>query len=116
MDLNDWVMLITALGGIEGVKQLVKWWVNRRFERRKADASADVAEFDAERQQVDWLEKRLAQRDTKVDALYGEVRKLENEKLELVYKNHELELQLKEAEMKKCLKRGCGDREPPSDY
>lgn len=116
MDLNDWVMLITALGGIEGVKQLVKWWVNRRYERRKADASADVAEFDAERQQVDWLEKRLAQRDTKVDALYGEVRKLENEKLELVYKNHELELQLKEAEMKKCLKRGCGDREPPSDY
>ena len=116
MDLNDWVMLITALGGIEGVKQLVKWWVNRRYEQRKADASADVAEFDAERQQVDWLEKRLAQRDTKVDALYGEVRKLENEKLELVYKNHELELQLKEAEMKKCLKRGCGDREPPSDY
>lgn len=116
MNLNDWVMLITALGGIEGVKQLVKWWVNRRYERRKADASADVAEFDAERQQVDWLEKRLAQRDTKVDALYGEVRKLENEKLELVYKNHELELQLKEAEMKKCLKRGCGDREPPSDY
>lgn len=116
MGLNDWVVLITALGGIEGVKQLAKWWVNRRYERRKADASADVAEFDAERQQVDWLEKRLAQRDTKVDALYGEVRKLENEKLELVYRNHELELQLKEAEMKKCLKRGCGDREPPSDY
>lgn len=116
MGLNDWVVLITALGGIEGVKQLAKWWANRRYERRKADASADVAEFDAERQQVDWLEKRLAQRDTKVDALYGEVRKLENEKLELVYRNHELELQLKEAEMKKCLKRGCGDREPPSDY
>lgn len=116
MGLNDWVVLITALGGIEGVKQLAKWWVNRRYERRKADASADVAEFDAERQQVDWLEKRLAQRDTKVDALYGEVRKLENEKLELVYRNHELELQLKEAEMKKCLKRGCMDREPPSDY
>lgn len=116
MELNDWVVLITALGGIEGLKQLAKWWVNRRYERRKADASADVAEFDVERQQVDWLEKRLAQRDTKVDTLYGEVRKLENEKLELVYRNHELELQLKEAEMKKCLKRGCVEREPPSGY
>ena len=116
MELNDWVVLITALGGIEGVKQLAKWWVNRRYERRKADASADLAEFDAERQQVDWLEKRLAQRDAKVDALYGEVRKLENEKLELVYRNHELELQLKEAIIKRCDVRGCSGRKPPSDY
>ncbi len=116
MDINDWVVLITALGGIEGLKQLAKWWANRHYERRKEDASADAAEYETERQQVDWLEKRLSQRDAKVDALYAEVRKLENEKLELIYKNHELELQLKEAEMKKCLKRGCGDREPPSDY
>lgn len=116
MNLNDWVVLITALGGIEGFKQLAKWWVNRRYERRKADASADAAEDENERKQVDWLEKRLEQRDEKVDALYIELRKKESENLELVYKNHELELQLKEAEMKRCLKRGCGDREPPSDY
>ena len=116
MELNDWVILITALGGIEGAKQLVKWVLNRKYEQRKEDASADAAEYETERQQVDWLEKRLAQRDAKVDALYGEVRKLESEKLDLVYKNHELELQLKEADMKKCLRRGCGDREPPSDY
>ena len=116
MELNDWVILITALGGIEGAKQLVKWVLNRKYEQRKEDASADAAEYETERQQVDWLEKRLAQRDAKVDALYGEVRKLESEKLDLVYKNHELELQLKEAEMKKCLKRGCVERKPPSDY
>ena len=116
MDVSEWVMLITALGGIEGVKQFIKWWVNRHYERRKEDASADAVENENERKQVDWLEARLAQRDAKVDALYGEVRKLENEKLELVYKNHEIEILLKEAEVKKCLKRGCGEREPPSDY
>ena len=27
MDMNDWVMLVTALGGIEGIKQLIKWWI-----------------------------------------------------------------------------------------
>lgn len=116
MELNEWVMLITALGGIEGVKQLIKWWANRHYERRKEDASADAAEYETERQQVDWLEKRLAQRDAKVDALYAEVRKLENEKLELVYRNHELELQLKEVIIKRCDVRGCGNRKPPSDY
>ncbi|MCR8874296.1 hypothetical protein [Phocaeicola barnesiae] len=116
MELNDWVILITALGGIEGVKQLVKWVLSRKYEQRKEDASADAAENENERKQVDWLEARLAQRDVKVDTLYSEVRKLENEKLELVYKLHEKELQLKEAEMRKCEVRGCDKRQPPSDY
>lgn len=116
MELNDWVILITALGGIEGIKQLIKWMLNRKYEQRKEDASADAAESENERKQVDWLETRLNQRDIKVDTLYSEVRKLENEKLELVYKNHELELRLKEAEMKKCEVRGCERRQPPSDY
>lgn len=28
--MNDWIMLVTALGGIEGIKQLVKWWMSRK--------------------------------------------------------------------------------------
>ena len=116
MDTNDLVMLITALGGIEGLKQLLKWWLNRRSELRKQDASADAAENENERKQVDWLEARLAQRDAKVDALYTELRKQESEKIELIYTLHEKELQLKEAEVKKCEVRGCENRKPPSDY
>ena len=42
MNVNDWVILITALGGIEGIKQLLKWWVSRKTDARKEDASADA--------------------------------------------------------------------------
>ena len=30
MEFNDWIVLATALGGVEGIKQLVKWWMNRK--------------------------------------------------------------------------------------
>ena len=32
--MNDWIMLVTALGGIEGIKQLVKWWMSRKTNAR----------------------------------------------------------------------------------
>ncbi|RGV57734.1 hypothetical protein DW228_15995 [Bacteroides fragilis] len=36
--------------------------------------------------------------------------------LEEIHKRHEVELKLKEAEMKRCDVRGCPNRIPPSDY
>ena len=45
MGMNNWVMLVTALGGIEGIKQLIKWWMSRKTNARIEDAHADVEEF-----------------------------------------------------------------------
>ena len=36
--------------------------------------------------------------------------------MEEVHRRHEIELQLTEADVKKCLRHGCKDRQPPSDY
>ena len=58
---------------------------------------------------------RMTSRDGKVDFLYSENNKLKAEKLELIKKNYELELRLKEAEIKKCDVRGCSNRQPPSE-
>lgn len=58
--MNDWIMLVTALGGIEGIKQLVKWWVNRKTDRRISDARADVKEFKALREYNEFLQKLLS--------------------------------------------------------
>lgn len=116
MRVNDWGMLVAALGGIEGVKQLLKWWMSRKTTARKEDAAADAAENENERKQVDWLEKRMAERDAKIDALYVELRQEQASHLEEIHKRHEVELKLKEAEMKRCDVRGCGGRKPPSDY
>lgn len=116
MTLNDWVILITALGGIEGVKQLVKFWLSRKADARKESAAADSMENENERKQVAWLEERISQRDTKIDALYVELRGEQSAHLEEIHKRHEVELKLKEAEMKRCDVRGCANRQPPSDY
>ena len=69
-----------------------------------------------DRQQSDYYEKRLNARDAKVDALYAELRKEQAAHIDTLHRMHEVELQLREAEVRKCHKRGCADRVPPSDY
>lgn len=116
MELNDWLAILGAIGGLEAIKWIVNFYVNRKTNARKEDATADSMEDENERKQVDWLEKRLAERDAKIDAIYVELRQEQAEKLQLIHDKHELELKLKEAEIKKCDVRGCSNRQPPSDY
>lgn len=116
MGFNDWLALIGALGGLEAIKWIVNFYVNRKTNARKEDAAADAAENENERKQVAWLEERIAQRDAKIDAIYVELRQEQSEKLQFIHDKHELELKLKEAEIKKCDVRGCNNRQPPSDY
>ena len=123
MELNDWVILITALGGIEGVKQLLKWLFNRRYEQRREDASADKAEdeniksYAAEWKELyEKKEKKVTELDTKIDQLYAEKNEDRLRIRELMQKNQELELKNQSLDILKCKKRGCPDREPPSDY
>ena len=108
--------LIGGAGGMQGIVELVKWWRGRKTRVRQDTAAVVAAENDNDRKQVDWLEKRLAERDAKIDRLYGELRAAQNARLEELHRRHETELQLAEAEVKKCHKRGCPDRKPPSDY
>ena len=92
MELNDWLTILGALGGLEAIKWMVNFYVNRKTDARKEDASADSMEDENERKQVDWLEDRIAQRDTKIDAIYVELRNEQNDKLIWIHKCHELEL------------------------
>ena len=123
MGLNDWLAIIGAIGGSSTITWLITFWVNRKTNARKEDASADGMEIqnllniiNAQSSQIDNQEKRMATRDAKVDFLYSENNKLRSEQLELIKDRHELELRLKEAEIKKCDVRGCANRPPPSDY
>ncbi len=123
MGLNDWLAIIGAIGGSSTITWLITFWVNRKTNARKEDASADGMEIqnllniiNAQSSQIDNQEKRMATRDAKVDFLYSENNKLRSEQLGLIKDRHELELRLKEAEIKKCDVRGCANRQPPSDY
>ncbi|MCH5328816.1 MAG: hypothetical protein J1E02_07325 [Coprobacter sp.] len=108
--------ILGALGGFESVKWAVTTWLHRRTDARRENASADALENDTCRAQVDWLEKRLLQRDAKIDALYIELRQAQTDLLQLVHEKHALELRLKEAEIRRCDVRGCSGRKPPGDF
>lgn len=123
MGLNDWLAILGAIGGSSTITWLITFLANRRTDARKEDASADGMEIQnllniitALETQIDNQEKRMGARDTKVDFLYSENNELRAEQLELIKDKHELELRLKEAELKKCDVRGCANRQPPSDY
>ncbi|MFR2068747.1 MAG: hypothetical protein ACLS4S_00595 [Bacteroides nordii] len=123
MKLNDWLAIIGALGGLEVIKWIINFFVNRKTNARKEDATADSMEIqnllnviDSLTLQLENSDRRTKERDVKVDYVYGELRKEQSDKLGLLRQKHEIELKLKEAEMKRCDVRGCTDRVPPSDY
>ena len=74
MELNDWVILITALGGIEGVKQVVKFWMSRKTNARIEDARADVEEFKALREYNEFLQKQLSEKEERFVEQTGRLR------------------------------------------
>ena len=102
MGINELLALIGALGGLEAIKWVVNFYVNRKTNARKEDAAADAAENENERKQIAWLEERIAQRDARIDALYIELRHEQQAKLEEIHKRHGIELQLKDAEYNRC--------------
>lgn len=116
MGLNDWLAIIGAIGGSSTITWLITFWANRKTNARKEDATADSMEDENERKQVAWLEERIAQRDTKIDALYVEMRQEQKAHIETIYKLHEVELKLKDVEMRRCDVPRCANRLPPSDY
>lgn len=113
MDVNTIVVILGAIGGLEGIKQFLRWWNNRRNEERKSDAEADALVEENNRKSVEWLEKRLEQRDIKIDSLYAELRKEQAEKLELLHKYHQLDI---EHTLKRCEVQNCKGRKPPTGY
>ena len=107
MQITTILAFITAMGGLEAVKWIVRYISCRKTDARKEEASVCNLEEENRRKKVDWLEDRLTQRDEKIDGLY---------KINWIHKCHEVELIQKESEVKKCEIRGCTQRMPPSDY
>lgn len=116
MQITTILAFITAMGGLEAVKWVARYITCRKTDIRKEEASACNLEEENRRKKVDWLEDRLTQRDEKIDGLYIELRKEQEEKIDWIHKCHEIELIQKESEIKKCEIRGCSKRLPPSDY
>lgn len=115
--------VLTALGGWE----LVKWFLNRKSNKRIANASAEKAELDNEKDEFHFLRERLEFKDKELmdkEKRFVEqtelVRSLNRQLLEKTIENGNLQARISalEAEraMKLCERRGCKDRKPQSGY
>lgn len=111
--MNDWVMLVTAFGGIEGIKQLIKWWMSRKTSARIEDAHADVEEFKALREYNEFLQKQLSEKEQRFVEQTDRLRKAQDELFTLKEANSDLKLELA---LKRCERKKCGDREPQNGY
>lgn len=91
--------IVTALGGLE----LIKFFLNRKTDRRVAEANAFDVERKALLEDYKRVQGEVDELKAKVDELYKRLHSLETERLDLIKRNNELEIQLKEAEKHVCL-------------
>lgn len=103
------VAIITALGGLE----TVRWFVNRKQNKRKIEAEADSAEFHVLQETLMFLQAQLLEKERRFADQTDLVRKLNTEIIEQTKKIGSLELELA---LKRCNRRMCADREPPNGF
>ena len=98
--------------------------------KRSEAAKAKLAEAEARKAELDniasfaeeWKalyeqrDKRVDELNVKIDQLYQDTETDRQRIRELQEKNTQLTLDLQAANFKKCEKKGCGDRQPPTGY
>lgn len=111
----DW--LLAAIGALGGWK-FVNWILNRKELKRKALAEAISLETDSLVKRYNVMEQELEKLKQKVEELQVTVATLQQDKLDLIKRNNELELALKEAEHNVCMRPDdeCLKRLPPRTY
>ncbi|MDR2968288.1 MAG: hypothetical protein LBV32_01635 [Tannerellaceae bacterium] len=101
MDIITLLSIVTTIGGFEGIK----YFINLKANKRKSVASAKTEEitartqeFELYKKQIEYLQNRLEARDGKVDFLYAELRKKENQVLRLTADNNALKLKVQDTD------------------
>ena len=122
IEIETFLMIVTALGGFESIKFGVQKWSNRKTDARKENAQAESMEIQNTTNYIRSMEERMSQRDAKIDALYLELRaeqmgRLEDKekRLEDLKRFYAMELRCKIAEYNRCdlPDNECSRRKPP---
>mgnify|MGYP000263168392 FL=1 len=114
--MNDIVQILTTIATIIatlGGWETIKYFLNRKTNKRKAEAEADSVEFTVLRQSVEFLQVQLQNKEKRFAEEIEVVRKLTTENLQLTSENVKLKT---ERSLKLCERRNCAKREPQSGY
>lgn len=114
--MNDIVQILTTTATIIatlGGWETIKYFLNKKTNKRKAEAEADSVEFTVLRQSVEFLQVQLQNKEKRFAEEIEVVRKLTTENLQLTSENVKLKT---ERSLKLCERRNCAQREPQSGY
>lgn len=114
--MNDIVQILTTIATIIatlGGWETIKYFLNRKTNKRRAEAEADSVEFTVLRQSVEFLQVQLQNKEKRFAEEIEVVRKLTTENLQLTSENVKLKT---ERSLKLCERRNCAQREPQSGY
>ena len=101
--------VITALGGFEAIK----YFLNRKTNKRKAEAEADSAECNALREYNEFLQRQLSDKEERFTNQTDRLRTIQDEYFDLMKKNAQTELELQKF---RCIRAKCPNREPQNGY
>jgi hypothetical protein len=110
------VTLASALGGIE----LLRMFLNYRANRQKESFSVTDINLDLHKKQIeimsgqiDMYNSRIGEYDAKINGLYAELRRCEEERIRMLGELNDTKLDLERAKYWKCMIYKCTKRRPP---
>ena len=108
----NWEIIITVistLGGFEGVR----WWMNRKTNARMQETKADSDEFHLLREQIEFLQTQLRDKEVRFAEQTELVRRQNADIIKLMNEKAALDLELV---LKRCERKKCAAREPQNGY
>lgn len=117
--MMNWEIIATILGALGGW-EAIKYFINRKTNKRVAESEADSVEFNVLKETVIFLQEQMhamvlddADKEKRFVEQTTRLRKVQDENAELQRKNSSLELELQRY---KCIRPKCADRQPPNDF
>ena len=94
MDVTSIISTVASLLGTLGIWEAVKYFLNRKNNRRKEDAEADLSEFGVLRETMAFLQEQLKATEERYADQTQRLRKTQDENFQLLREKAMLELRL----------------------
>lgn len=117
--LNEIILTATTALLTGGVSWIAFYKISKRLkgaEARKAEQDNDISLAKEWRDTAEGRERKLTEKELKIDALYVELSKWRDENYALRSQIHELHLHNVSMEYRVCNRRGCSEREPQTGF
>ena len=93
----EMIEILTSVGSILGglsIWEAIKYWMNRKTNKRKEEAEADASEFSVLREQIEFLQNQLKEKEERFADQTTRLRQTQDENFNLLREKAMLEIEL----------------------